>query len=188
MSVVPLRWARGRVGAWALFNLSLHCALDSVDQGLCIALFVRLGFFATLEARIFFPFPSPNLEAVPGILLPAFWFSCSFGVFFGLACFSFLPIPRPRRSWTQTRKDIKIHQFWLLRGGDPLQKFNNFPSALLQASTWTPLPLPRDKGTTHHFAFQACVFFFPGHFWEIFLFCCSCGCMWLEDKFLGVHI
>lgn len=90
------------------------------------------------------------------------------------------------------RKDIKIHQLWLLQGGDPCQKFQQL-SHLLCCGLLCDLlfPFPETKGTNCHFtpghAISLCIFF-SKHFSELFLLSCwwVSGCV--EGRFLGIHI
>lgn len=65
------------------------CAVCSGQRGprSLYCCFCWIGFFASLKKEGFFPFPSPSLEAILGILLAVFWgfvpFKCfRLGLFF----------------------------------------------------------------------------------------------------------
>lgn len=137
MSVVSFKRNQGQ--GWSLGALGAGSV-----QSLCRVLWtlwigdvplVGSGFFASLKQEVFFTSLPLAWRLYQESSWWFFWFLFPWSVF-GSACFYFWPIwgasgtipnLRAQRTWTNTRKDIKIHQLWLLWGGDPHQKFNRFP-------------------------------------------------------------
>lgn len=187
MFVVSFRWTQGR--GWSLGtpdtdsvqSLSLRCALDSMDRGCCTVPFVGLGFFASLKQEVFPLRLGWRLYWKSSWQLTVFFFLEQFSAWL---VFLFSPSeetsrtilnPRLQSSWTNMRKDIKFTTpLWLLWGGDLHQKSNRFPTC---SAPGCYVNSSSPSQISHYFVFQAMlsahVFFFPGYFLSVFLFCCG---------------
>lgn len=151
-----------RCGLCSIFLWVLWTAWTG-DVALFICLLLLLDWrFCWLEARrVLFPFSSPPGEEYweyPPVdcienPLSGFWVFCSLELFRAWLGLFFRPVwgagrtvlnPRHQRSWTNTRKCIKIHQLWLLRGGGPHQKFSS--CSALGCYVISSSPFQRQKG------------------------------------------